>query len=170
MTNAVNSRRGLAGGVLWALLLSGTVLTVAQARPSFSGNWVLVKEEGQFSGRGAAAEGPSTLSCGNACTIRQSPSTLVVERSYGKEQFVTTVNLDGSETTSSNQMGGVPIDVSARASWDGSRLVVTTKSNPSQNPVTVRLTLVSDQLVTETERLIGPARELRKATRTYKRR
>ena len=101
-------KRSLMFGVLLALMVA--TVTVAQGKPDFSGKWTPAQARG-------------------AMTVAQTEKTLTVERETGQGRTKTVYNLDGTETRSElRRSDGTMATVIAIATWDGEKLVITTKS------------------------------------------
>jgi hypothetical protein len=95
---------------------------VAQAKPSFSGEW---KMAGDPDGGGARGEPGVDL------TITQSPTVMTVAyRASGPSPAPVTLtyNLDGSvsKNTTAGRGGGAPTEQVSKAMWAANKLVVTT--------------------------------------------
>ena len=58
-------------------------------------------------------------------TVKQSADTLTIERTMGDNKVTQTYKLDGSESKNAGRGG----DVVSTAKWDGSKLVITTKTD-----------------------------------------
>lgn len=102
----------------------------AQA-PNFSGTWTLDAEKtaaanpapaGGGGGRGGGRGGAAPL------VFKQDAKTLVITRTMGENQVVTTYNLDGSPSKNTTMGRGGETVVTATAKWDGAKLVVTNDS------------------------------------------
>jgi hypothetical protein len=73
---------------------------------------------------------------GGPMTVTQTEKQLTVERTMGQNTMKTVYNLDGTE--SKNEMtgrGGQTMTSTSTAKWDGSKLVITTKSEGPSGPV-----------------------------------
>jgi len=113
-----------------AIVLMATSV-YAQA-PDFSGTWTLDAEKttaanpnagGRGGGMGGGRMG------GAPVVFKQDAKTLVITRTMGENQMVTTYNLDGSPSKNAGMGGGrqgaAPAEVTSTAKWDGTKLVVT---------------------------------------------
>lgn len=110
--------------IVVALLVSAAALSLsAQARPNFSGKWVV--EPG---GRGGTF--------GNEFIVAHNAKTLTITRTQGSQTVRTVYNLDGSESTNTVQGRGGASEQVSKALWDGARLIVTTRFKAG--PVTVQ--------------------------------
>jgi hypothetical protein len=109
--------------VVVALALAG--MAYAQAKPDFSGTWVLdtAKSDQMGGGPGGGRGGPA-----GPMTIKQTATDLTTETKRGENTITQTYKLDGTETTvSRGQMQG-----KATAKLDGGKLVVkTTMEGPN---------------------------------------
>jgi hypothetical protein len=122
-------------GTVAAMILAVATLAWAQ-KADFSGTWTLDPDAsgtaagapgggGGGMGRGGGRGG--TLGMGPA-TVKQTADALTIERTVGENKVVTTYKLDGSE--SKNTMtgrGGMTIESTSVAKWDGPKLVITSK-------------------------------------------
>jgi hypothetical protein len=97
----------IASGALFLLGLSAQAS--AQAKPDFSGTWVLVSPVEQ---------------AGQEHTITQDATTFTRSHASEGPGHTSTYKLDGSETRLTLTSHGKEIVTLARASWDGDRLVV----------------------------------------------
>ena len=109
-----------------------TALVVALAgagyaqKPDFSGTWT------PEPAADAAAGGGGGRGMGGPMTVKQTATELSIERQGQNGAMTTTYKLDGSE--SDVQMGQMTAKVSAK--WDGSKLVITTKSERGEQTQT----------------------------------
>lgn len=122
---------------------------VAQAKPSFAGEWKIVADPDSGGGRGEP---------GKDLTITQDATAMTVEYRAGGQApapVKLTYNLDGS--VSKNMMtgrgGGAPTEHVSRAMWAANELVVTTTTGAGEEKRT--FSMEGDTLVVETS---APAR------------
>ena len=122
---------------------------VAQAKPSFTGEWKIVADPGSGGARGEP---------GKDLTITQSATAMTVEYRAGGQApapVKLTYNLDGS--VSKNMMagrgGGAPTEQVSKAMWAANKLVVTTTTGAGEEKRT--FSMDGDNLVVETS---APAR------------
>jgi len=112
-------------GLTAALVVALAVAGYAQ-KPDFSGTWT------PEPAADAAAGGGGGRGMAGPMTVKQTATELSVER-QGRNGVQTTVyKLDGSETDV--QMGQMTAKVSAK--WDGSKLVITTKTENGEQTQT----------------------------------
>ena len=119
---------GLTAVIVVALAVAG----FAQ-KPDFSGTWT--PEPGAMApagGGGGGGGGGGRGMGGGPMTVKQSATELTIERTTGRGPVTTTYKLDGSETDV--QMGQMTAKVSAK--WDGSKLVITTKTDQGESTQT----------------------------------
>jgi hypothetical protein len=134
------------------------VLAVALAvvgyaqKPDFSGTWTPepAADAGGGGGGGRGMAGPMT--------VKQTADALTVERQGRNGQMSTTYKLDGSE--SEITMGQMTAKASAK--WDGSKLVITTKTDNGEQTQT--WSLAGDTLTVERTGGRGPAKMTYKKT------
>ncbi len=120
-------KRSLLFGVFLALVVAS--LALAQGKPNFSGTWTpQAPAAGAEQGRGRGMGG-------GPMTVTQTEKQLTVERTLGGNTMKQVFNLDGTE--SKNEMmgrGGQTMTSTSTAKWDGSKLVITTKSEGPNGP------------------------------------
>jgi hypothetical protein len=124
-------------GVIGAAILAVATLAWAQ-KPDFSGTWTLDPEAsgmaggapGAGPGGGGGGRGMGRGGLGPGATVKQTADALTIERTMGGNNITTTYKLDGSE--SKNTMmgrGGQQMESTSVAKWDGSKLVISTKTD-----------------------------------------
>jgi hypothetical protein len=115
-------------GLTAALVVALAVAGYAQ-KPDFSGTWTPDVDPAAAAAGGGGGGGRGG---GGPMTVKQTATELSVER-QGRNGATTTVyKLDGSETDV--QMGQMTAKVSAK--WDGSKLVITTKTEQGDRTAT----------------------------------
>lgn len=112
-------------------MMAWATLSLAQAKPDFSGTWILdvAKSElggasGGGSGSGGPGGGPSRApspALDAKFVITQTASELSIDQQVGGHSNVTTFKLDGSESANTGMRGG---ELKSKARWDGDRIVV----------------------------------------------
>jgi hypothetical protein len=150
-----------------ALMFGVTANLAAQAKPDFSGKWVMdpasapappagAPAGGGGGGRGGGRGGGAGF--GQEFTAKQDAKTLTIERMQGDQSVVTTFNLDGSESKNTVQGRGGAQEQVSKAAWDGAKLVITTTLNFGGNNVEQKrtLSLEGGNLVIET---VQPGRD-----------
>lgn len=104
-------------------------LVLAQSKPDFSGRWVYQQLK---SGLGTGGNAP-VVNFATELGIKQTPSELHVNATTVRQNATTAVyKLDGSEVASETD----GITEKARASWDGPRLVISSRRS-FQSPIGV---------------------------------
>ena len=137
--------RRLTASVVAVAILAFAVSVMAQAKPDFSGKWVMDPAAapaapgggGGGGGRGGRGGGPGF---GMEFTVTQTPAVLTVTRMQGGMEVKAVYNLDGSE--SKNQApgrGGAAMEQVSKATWDGAKLVITTTVNDMEQKRTLSL-------------------------------
>ena len=101
--------------VTLAVLVSGAAVA-AQDKPSFAGTWKLASE---------AADMMTTPQM----VVVQNEKTLTVTATGQMGEIKTTYNLDGTEARSPLDFNGTTIDRVTKATWSGSKLVLTAISD-----------------------------------------
>lgn len=117
-----------------------TALSIPQTRPNLSGTWTA-----QIPALNAGG-----VAGGSVIRIEQDAKSVRIRRSYGREAITNppmalTIVLDGKDTSLPYVMShreGVKGTLSARARWDGSRLVIVT---------TRTMTDIANKISTKTE-------------------
>ena len=120
----------------------GVVLVAASLSaqtPSFAGKWTLVVDPNAPApagpgggGRGGGRGGGFGQFCGMECTITQDATSVTVSRTTQAGETKTVYKLDGSETKSTQDMGGRGTLTSAsKAMVMGAKLMITTTTDMS---------------------------------------
>jgi hypothetical protein len=117
---------------------------VAQARPSFAGEWKIVGDPDRGGGQGEP---------GKDLTITQSAAAMTVEYRAGGQApapLKFTYNLDGSVSKNmvAGRAGGAPTEQVSKAMWAANKLVVTTATGAREEKRT--FSMEGDNLVVET--------------------
>lgn len=111
----------------------------AQA-PDFSGTWTLDAEKTAAANPNAGGGGGGRMGGGGGgrmggapIVFKQDAKTLVITRTMGEMQMVTTYNLDGSPSKNQGmgRQGGAAPEITSTAKWDGAKLVVTNDNGQS---------------------------------------
>ncbi len=109
--------------MVMALAVAG--LSFAQAKPDFSGKWLLdATKSDQMGGRqgGAAPAAPAPM------TVKQTATDLTQEVVRGENTMTTVFKLDGTESVNKTQRG----ESKSTAKFDGAKLVIkTTQEGPN---------------------------------------
>ncbi len=113
-------------GLTAALVVALAVAGYAQ-KPDFSGTWTAEPAADAGAGGGGGGRGP-----GGPMTVKQTATELSVETQGRNGPQTRTYKLDGSETDM--PMGQMTAKVSAK--WDGSKLVITTKTDQGEQTQT----------------------------------
>ncbi len=136
-------RTAVALGAL-SLILAATT-AVAQDKPNFSGTWTLVVDPNAAppagGGRGGRGGGRGL---GQGATLAQDDRTLTITRTTQMGEIRTVYNLDGSDSKNTVTMGGNAVEQVSRATWDGSKLVISTTSTFNDTPRTVTQAFMLD--------------------------
>ena len=113
------------------LMFGAAASLAAQAKPDFSGKWVMDAAAAPAApdGGGGRGGGRGGGGFGNEFTIAQNAKTLTITRMQGDQAVSTVYNLDGSESKNTTQGRGGPQEQVSKAMWDGAKLVVTTTIN-----------------------------------------
>jgi hypothetical protein len=150
VTKEFNMRRKLA---LTAVLTVALAVAGYAQKPDFSGTWTPDADASMAGGGGGGGRGMA-----GPMTVKQSGDTLTVERQGRNGQMTMAYKLDGSETEIT--MG--QMTAKATAKWDGSKLVITTKSDMGESTQT--WSLAGDVLTIERTGGRGPAKTTYKKT------
>ena len=129
----------------------------AQAKPDFSGKWVMDPPPAgnadgvRAGGRGAGAGGVTGFQpgFGPEFTVKQDARALVITR--GGQTGTLTYNLDGTQSRNPVTRDGQQQEHVARATWEGDKLVIATEVNFQGNTAEQRrvLSLEGGNLVIE---------------------
>ena len=124
------------------LMFGAAASLAAQAKPDFSGKWVMDPAAAPAApagggGGGGGRGGGRGGGFGNEFTIAQNAKTLTITRMQGDQTVTTVYNLDGSESKNmvAGRGGGEPTAQISKAVWDGAKLVVTTTINAGGNNI-----------------------------------
>ena len=102
---------------LFMLVLAVPVFSVAQARPDFTGRWVIDQQQSTV---GEKPPQPMTM------VIKQTAKRIVIEQYRGGESRTIAYALDGSESTTKKSELTVETLEKSRARWEGNTLVIET--------------------------------------------
>lgn len=146
--------RSLKGLFTAAVILSFAAGAYAQAKPDFSGKWMMDPASAPAppaggGGRGGGRGGGAGF--GQEFMATQNAKTLTITRTQGDNTITATYNLDGSESKNSVQGRGGPQEQVSKAMWDGSKLSITTTLNFGGNSIEQKrvLSLEGGNLVIE---------------------
>jgi hypothetical protein len=118
-----------------AIIVAVGVNVAAQAKPDFSGKWVMdpppAAPAGDAGGRGAGSRGAAGATgfqpgFGPEITIKQDAKALTITRGQGSPLVY---NLDGTDSKNMVTRGGQQQEQIARATWEGNTLVIATEVN-----------------------------------------
>lgn len=140
-----------------ALVIALAISGYAQ-KPDFSGTWTPDPEASGTTGGGAPGGGGGGRGMAGPLTVKQTADTLTVERQGRNGQMTTAYKLDGTETEIT--MGQMTAKASAK--WDGSKLVITTKTD--QGEQTQTWSLAGNTLTIERTGGRGPSKQVYKKT------
>jgi len=126
----------------------------AQAKPNFSGKWVMdpppAATANAGAGRAGGAGAPAGFQPGFGAefTVKQDDKTLSISRGQGTPLIY---KLDGSESKNTVTRNGEQQEQTAKATWDGDKLVIATDVNFQGNTAEQRrvLSLENGNLVIE---------------------
>lgn len=107
------------------VLFSGTAL--AQARPNFSGKWIMLPDSASVQLQGISAGGGEMGGLGNEATIVQDEKTITITRATpNMGEFKSIMNLDGTETYSTVNVNGQQIPLTMKTRWENGKLITST--------------------------------------------
>lgn len=150
------------------LMFGAAASLAAQAKPDFSGKWVMDPASapaapaggggGGGGGRGGGRGGGGRGGFGGEFTAKQDATTLMIMQMQGGQEVTQTYKLDGSESKNTVGGRGGPQEQVSKAAWDGSTLVITTQLNFGGNTVEQKrmLSMEGGNLVIET---VQPGRD-----------
>ena len=128
-------KRTLIAAVALAGLVALPVPDWAQGKTDFSGSWTFDPSKSDANPAGGRRGGGGGRMGGGgpaaAITVTQSPTHITIDRTVGQGQTSAVYKLDASEST--NLIGDVFLSRS-RVSWDGPKLVITTRKDLGLTP------------------------------------
>src|SRR5262245_26890850 len=126
-------KRTMIAAVTLAAFVALPALDRAQSRTDFSGSWTFDASKSDAAAAGRRGGGGRMGGGGPAAamTVTQSPTHITIERTIGQGQTSAVYKLDSSEST--NLIGDVFLSRS-RVSWDGPKLVITTRKDLGLTP------------------------------------
>jgi len=147
-------------------LVFAASIAQAQDKPNFSGSWTVIADPNAAPTGGRGGGG----GLGQAATLTQDAKTLTVTRTTQNGEVKLVYNLDGSESKNMVQGRGGQTEQVSKATWDGTKLVITTNLMMGETAITRTQTMsldASGQLVVTVS---GPGRggEVMTNTQTYK--
>ncbi|HEY2943613.1 MAG TPA: hypothetical protein VGN09_14365 [Vicinamibacteria bacterium] len=123
--------------ILGVILVTAT-FAYAQAKPDFSGTWVLDREKSDPPGMGpGGGQGPGGGMAGDlTITITQTATELKIQREAPAGRMTSTYALDGAESKNTGPRGG---ETRSKSRWDGDKLVTEGQQtmNGPDGPVTI---------------------------------
>ena len=123
------------------LVFSAAASLMAQAKPDFSGKWVMDPASAPAAGGGGGGGGRGGGGGGGGAgfgpefTAKQDAKMLMITRTQGDQTVMAMYNLDGSESKNTVQGRGGAQEQVSKATWDGNKLVITTTLNFGGNNV-----------------------------------
>jgi hypothetical protein len=136
-------RRALTLVAAAAFALTSATGVLAQAKPDFSGKWMMDPASapappagggGGGGGRGGG-RGGGGAGFGQEFTAKQDATSLTITRQQGGQDVTAVYKLDGSESKNTVAGRGGQQEQVSTAKWDGSKLVITTKLDFGGNTV-----------------------------------
>jgi len=128
-------KRALIVAVALAALVALPAPDWAQTKTDFSGSWTFdASKSDAAAAAGRRGGGGGRVGAGGpaaAMTVTQSPTHITIDRTIGQGATSAVYKLDSSEST--NLMGDVFLSRS-RVSWDGPKLVITTRKDLGLTP------------------------------------
>ena len=129
-----------------AFVLATSVGMYAQAKPDFSGKWVMdapaaapaAPPADGGGGRGGGRGGGGGAGFGQTFTAKQDAKMLTIDRVQGDATVTATYMLDGSESKNTVAGRGGQQEQVSKATWDGNKLVIVTTINAGGNNVEQR--------------------------------
>ena len=125
-----------------ALVVATTAGMYAQAKPDFSGKWVMDPASAPAppaaapdgGGRGGGRGGGGGAGFGQEFTAKQDAKMLTITRAQGDQTITAMYMLDGSESKNTVAGRGGQQEQVSKAMWDGNKLVITTTVNAGGTP------------------------------------
>jgi hypothetical protein len=132
--------------IVVACMALGLAGLSAQSHPNFAGKWTLA-DAGGGGGRGA---GGGFGGLGQDVVVSQTASTLTATSMSQMGEIKRVYQLDGSESKNTLSFGDQSIVQTSTAKWDGSTLVIVTKSDFAGMPFETTMKLSLDAAGTMT--------------------
>jgi hypothetical protein len=150
-------------GVIAAAILAVATVAFAQ-KPDFSGSWTLDPEASGMGAPGAGGAGGGRMGgMAGPMIVKQTADTLTTETTRGENKVTMTYKLDGTESTNTMMgRGGATMETKSTAKWDGTKLVITTKTEQGESTQT--WSLAGANLVIEGTGGRGPSKRVYKKT------
>lgn len=105
----------------------------AQAKPNFSGKWIIAPDTATVQLQGISPGGAEMGGLASEATIVQDDKTIKITRDTPTMgTFVSIFNLDGTETYSSVNVQGQQIPLTMKTRWEGKKLITSTWANVGQ--------------------------------------
>jgi Spy/CpxP family protein refolding chaperone len=141
-----------------ALIFAVAIGLSAQAKPDFSGKWVMdpasapAPPAGGGGGGGGRGGGGGGAGFGQEFTAKQDAKMLTITRTQGDQTVTATYNLDGSESKNMVAGRGGQQEQVSKAAWEGNKLAITTTLNFGGNAVEQKrvISIEGGNLVIET--------------------
>ncbi|MEO7191023.1 MAG: hypothetical protein ABI051_08190 [Vicinamibacterales bacterium] len=161
--------------VATAVIMTAAIVGAAtQAKPSFAGKWTLQADPnaaaapaGGAGGRqGGGRGGGGGQFCGMECTITQDATTLVVSRTTPAGDVKATYKLDGTDSKNTTNFGGNEMVSTSKASWDASKLAISTAQDFNGTAITSKTVLSTDAAGNLVVERTAPGRNGGEATTT----
>lgn len=108
-------KRAIIVTVALAALVAVPALSLAQAKPDFSGSWTLNQDKSD--------PAPARGGVASQMTIKQTPAQLSIDRTMAQGTQTAAYKLDGTESTNTIGAG----EAKSKAMWEGPKLVITTQ-------------------------------------------
>jgi hypothetical protein len=127
-------KRALIVGVALAALVALPSPDWAQGKTDFSGSWTFDPSKSDAAGASGRRGGGGRMGGGGpaaSMTVTQTPTQITIDRTINQGATSAVYKLDATEST--NLMGDVFLSRS-RVSWDGSKLVITTRKDLGLTP------------------------------------
>ena len=129
------------------LMFGAAASLAAQAKPDFSGKWVMDPASapappagaggGGGGGRGGGRGGGAGF--GQEFTAAQDATTLTITRMQGDQTVTAAYKLDGSESKNTVAGRGGQQEQVSKATWDGARLVIVTTTQAGEQRRTISM-------------------------------
>jgi hypothetical protein len=145
-----------------------TISLGAQAKPSFAGKWAMEAPAGAApggappgggggapggggGGGGRGGRGGGGPVSGMEVTITQDATTLTINKTQGQNPVTLKYTLDGKDSKNTVMGRGGEVAQTSQATWDGSKLKITTSADMGRGPMTTTqvLSIESGNLVVE---------------------
>lgn len=149
-------------GLIAVAILAVATVAFAQ-KPDFSGSWAPEAPAAGATPPAGGGGGGGGRGMTGPMTVKQTADTLTIDRTMGENKVTSTYKLDGTESKNTGMgRGGTPTESVSTAKWDGTKLVIVTKTGEREQTQT--WSLEAGNLTIERQTQNGPVKTVYKKT------